>query len=162
MGYPISTKAIEIAHNLANQLLQRGSAGTLATLNSGPITVTEAFDASGYPTITFGTLTSASLGAFIRVIPEPWPLGTDVLGNQSAVYTPDRIQIATEAAPTGVMQTTDFAALLAILGESLTTGCRVETWNSASGTAPSDATFATASNFVASFDSLQYPLTSTM
>jgi hypothetical protein len=160
MGYPISAKAIEIAHNLANQLLQRGSAGTLATLNGGPIPVTEAFDASGYPTITFGTLGSTDLGAFIRVIPQPWPTGTDILGNQSAVYTPTVIQIATEASPDGPLATTDFAAFLAILGESVTTGCRVETWNSASGTAPSDATFATPSNFVAAFESLQYPLVS--
>jgi hypothetical protein len=160
MGYPISAKAIEIAHNLANNLLQRGSAGPLATLNGGPIPVTELFDTNGLPCIEVGALplASAAVAAFIQVAPYSWPLGQDVLGNAAAVYTPTVIRVAVEAPPTGVMQGADIAILQAILGEADTTGCRVELWNSASGTAPSDTTFNTASNLVSVFENFQYPL----
>ena len=162
MGYPVSAKAQEIAHNLASNLLQRFSAGALATLYGGPIPVTEAFDANGLPTISVGTLTTTSIGAFIQVGPVVWPLGTDILGNPAAIYTPTTIRVAIEASPAGPLQTTDAAILQALQSETAQTGCRIELWTSPSGTAPSDTTFNTASNFVGAFDSFQYPLVSTM
>jgi hypothetical protein len=160
MAYPTSAKAIEIAHDLANYLLQRGSAGALATLFGGPIPVTELFDTAGLACIQVGTVpfTSGAACAFIQVGPYVWPLGTDALGNPAAVYTPTVIRIAVEAPPAGVMQGADIAILAAILGESDTRGCRVELFNSASGTAPSDTTFNTASNLVTVFENFQYPL----
>jgi hypothetical protein len=162
MGYPVSAKAQEIAHNLASNLLQRLSAGPLATLYGGPVPVTEAFDGNGLPTITVGTLGSTDIGAFIQVAPVTWPLGTDILGNPAAIYTPTTIRLAIEAPPDGPLQGADIAILQALLSEMAQTGARVELWQSASGTAPSDTTFNTPANFVSAFDSLQYPLVSTM
>lgn len=158
MGYPISAKAVEMAHNLADNLKQRGSAGPLATTYGGPIPVTEAFDSAGLPTISIGTLTAGDEGAFIQVGPASWPLGTDVLGNAAAVYTPTVIRIAIEAiSGAGVLPVTQ-ALLQVLLSEAANTGARVELWNSATGTAPSDTTFNTASNLVNAFENFQYPL----
>jgi hypothetical protein len=159
MGYPISAKAIEIAHNLADNIKQRGSAGPLATLYTSAIPVVEAFDTNGLPTIAVGNVAaSTDVGIFIQVGPQVWPLAQDVLGNTAAIYTPTVIRIAVEASPDGPMQTTDFAILMAVLGDAIQTGARVEFWNSASGTAPSDTTFNTPSNLVTSFENFQYPL----
>ncbi len=158
MAYPTSSKAQGIAHDLADKLRQRGSAGSLATAYGGAIPVVEGFDANGNPTISIGTLTAGSEGAFIHVEAQPWPLGTDALGLAAAVYSPTVIQVAIEAiSALGVLPVT-LALLTTILGEAAERHCRLELWTETSGTAPSITTFNTASKQQAAFEDFQYPM----
>lgn len=159
MAYPVSAKAIEIAHNLASNLLQRGSAGLLSTTYGSAVPVVESFGSTGLPLISFGLLTSTNKGALIRVGPYNWNLGTDILGNTAAIYTPTLIQIGIELAPNGVMELVANSSLFqAILSECANTGCRVEIWGSASGSTVTEANAFTSGTLETWFENFQYPM----
>jgi hypothetical protein len=155
MAYPISAKAIAIAHNLASNLTQRFS--TDASLSGSANGVVEGFDSNGNPTIKAGSGTATQANFFIRVEPQAWG-GTDVLGNASNIFTPTVIQIAWEAVSGAGANPLSVQEKISLLGESLPTGCRVEVWESATGIAPTVTTLGTPSNRQAVFESLQYPL----
>jgi hypothetical protein len=169
LSYPKSSKASAISANLASNILQRGSAGPVATAFGAALPVVESFGAAGDPLISIGTLTTGAVGALIRTIAQPWPLSTDILGNAANVFTPTVVQIALEAEPAGgfsvlATQIARFPVLLAILGEALSTGARVELWASASGSTITETTLNAAITTGAAallgiYENFQNPLT---
>lgn len=147
-----TSKAIQLARRLTDQLKLRLSS----------LTVAESFDASGNPLITVGTLSTGVKGALVRVVSEA-TIQKNSIGLDQTVFTPHIVQVMTEAnyastldSVADVLTTLEKASLYAPAFES---GAAVEVWETANGTAPSEAAFATASNKkgVLSPD-LQYPL----
>jgi hypothetical protein len=98
--------------------------------------------------------------AFIRIKVQS-TLATDVLGLAQQVYTPHVAQVVFEANPAGGAgaDVGTWATRLAILGALLRTGVRVEIYFSANTVAVSSAGITGTPEV---FDSLQYPLMSTM
>jgi hypothetical protein len=112
----------------------------------------------GNPVTTFAQ--SAALAAtpgdkivVIRVRPISWPLTKDVFGNAATIFCPTVVQICTETNPgynaggaTGALLADVLSAadLLPVLAECARTGCIVEWFQTAYGTAPSVAAIDTA------------------
>lgn len=140
MAYTTPSKAIELAHQIADVLKVRQS-----------LTVTESFDTDGNPLISVGTLTAGSAGATIKIQPVAWPLANDILGNAANIYSPSKIMLGTEAR-TGNGGWMTHAQLLPLLGEALLHGALLEWYETSSGTAPTVANTVFASgNLIASF-----------
>lgn len=138
----LSFKAQPIAHKLADILKARG------------YTLTESFDTDGYPLVSVGPGTNGGKNAIFKVLPTGWPLQTDVLGNTANSYGPHSVLIATEAdsAGTGIAAASGWQFLADMLFQGMLTGCHIDIYQSANGTAPTASTFSTASNLKASFD----------
>lgn len=116
-------KAIAIAHELADRLKFRSAA--LAAL-----TFVESFDTDQNPLIAIGTQASTDSEAYlIKVMPTPWPLAQDILGNSALQYTPHQIKILKEASATGVTS----ADLLQIYAQVADMGCEVKLYESSHG-----------------------------
>lgn len=145
----IAYKPQALAAELASRLLQRGFAPKQTS------------DVDGYPLVSVGPGTAGGQNAVIKVMSAAAPLAKDALGNVANIYTPDVMMIALEAGAVGA-SLLDATHLLQIMADATEFHTRVELWNSANGTAPSAATFATAANFKAAWDSIKYPLLSTM
>lgn len=99
-------------------------------------TLAESADASGNPTIAFGSLTAG--GAFIRVkgIDEG---GVDALGNTARIYAPHVVQVCLEESATSdvaVMTSVVFAEVLALCTHS---GAQIEIYFCDNGETPSAA-----------------------
>lgn len=99
---------------------------------------------AGDPVINIGTGADRSASATIRVVPFPAPLAKDILGLTSPQVALHVVQLATEANFAG---TTDNIAdnltrqqLMNILGPCVGTGCKVEWYEEADGTGPSETT----------------------
>ena len=149
----INSKAIAIAHEIADELAKRLS-----------ITVTEGFDTNGNPTILAGAASAGSTGAFIRVKTD-WSDNSaqvDGLGFAQRVYTPHIVQVAFEAnyagATDNVADTNAWPVLLPVLGTVLARGAKTEVWLETYGSAPSVTTFDTANKKKAEFRDLYNPL----
>jgi len=143
-----SAKSLKLAQELSNYLDQRGYAPTLK------------FDSDSNPLILCGSGTPGADNVCIKVMPRDWPLAKDVLGNTAFQYTPSTVMVALEATDDGEITLDSATFIWPILGECFMRGARTELWQEANGTAPTASTFATPSNLVASFESLQYPLVS--
>lgn len=115
------------------------------------------------PTLSIGTGVAGTPNAFIKVKPATWPLAQDVLGNAARIYTPHLIQVVLEGNPTAGAgaDVNGWDLLLPLLGEVLGKGTKVEMYNTANGTAPTEAGAITG-NLKASWDDLYNPLTSSM
>lgn len=119
-------------------------------------------DASGFPTLSVGSLVSDAQGAFIRIQEnEGAQIGTDSLGNAQRVYTPHIIQIVVEQLAGNTGTTVILAKnLMLVLGASMQHGTRVELYETNHATAPSVSGITGTPKQV--WDSLRFPLTSTM
>jgi hypothetical protein len=148
----LNAKSGEISAKLAGYLAVRLPA----------LALVQSTDTDGYPLISIGAGTAGGANAIIKVLPQNWPLATDVFGNAANSYGPNSILVATEADSTssGADPLTP-AQLLPILAQVALMGTHIDWYQSASGTAPTAATFATATNLKASFDTdVYYPLIS--
>lgn len=152
MAY-VNHKSLSLANNLASKLAQR-----LAPSALGSLGVTQGFDSSGYPTITVGLNVAGDAGCVIRIMPQSWPLATDVFGNAANVYTPDVLQVAWEAeAAAQASWINSVAVRAAILFEAALMGTQVQQFHSSNGTAPSTSAMTGTPDSV--FDpNLQYPM----
>lgn len=152
MAYTNPSKAIALAHEMADKLKIRFSS----------LTVTEAFDTDGAPYITINDATAAAgeQNMLVKVSPETWPLALDVLGNAANIYSPSKVQIVTELSATAGQTLLSGANILALLGECLSRGAKVEWYMSTNGAAPGLADI-TASKLKGTFyPDLYNPLTS--
>lgn len=142
-------KSLAIARELADELSKRT---TLA--------VTQGVDSNGNPTIRVGTGVIGAPGGFYIVKPLDWPNVTNVIGQVQPVYTPDMIQLCTEANPAGGAgaDINSPAQLLLLLAPALRRGCVFEWYNSANGVAPSAAGIT--GTPAATFDDLYWPIVS--
>ena len=150
MAITVTQKALDIAADLASDWKLRLSALALA----------QSSDTDGCPVITLGTNVAGSDGAVIKVLPLVTFL-LDALGNAQPVYSPHKIQIVTEADPTGGSGADPVTAntLMQVFGETLRKGTIVEWYQSANGTAPSVSAI-TAGNLKSTFSNLYNPTTS--
>ena len=128
-------------------------------------------DSNGWPVLTINPTSNASwvsgqTYAVIRIQTVTTPM-TDVFGNTDLVVAPMLVQLCVEGNTTaaGALPATSnandvlpFAVELAILGELLQIGSNVQVYNSQAGVEPTTSLMI-AANLVASFQSLQYPLT---
>lgn len=145
MAFVSNYKAIELAHELAAKLTQR--------LN-GALALTEGFDADGCPTISIGSGSAGQKNFFIKLANVDWALAKDSLGLSAGAYGPEVVMLATEAnyagATDNVADILDLQNLLNVIALCVQTGCQVQWYQSASGTAPTTSTVA-AANLKASF-----------
>ncbi|MDE2425613.1 MAG: hypothetical protein KGO96_06865 [Elusimicrobia bacterium] len=159
MAFPSSPfRHTQIARQLADKL----------TLRLSSLGVAQSNDSNGNPVLTIGSSSWATGHQYlvIRVVMVA-SIQVDVLGLSQTVYTPETIQIFVEGntAGTGSPQpsTSDFNSVLsfanelAVMGEVLRYGTRVEVWDSGSGVQPA----AGSGTLKASFDDLINPLTAT-
>lgn len=126
-----STKALELAANLAANLAQR--------LPS--FLITQSTNSDGEATILIGAAAAGSEGARIRVQSAENPLGKDVLGLTANVYSPTIVKVGFEANPAGGAgaDVNTLATMAPILGECFATGARVEVYASSNTDNPDDA-----------------------
>lgn len=140
MAYTVPSKAIAMAHELADKLKLR-FAGKV---------VTESFDTDGLPLISIsdGTPVAGEMNLVVKIAMYNWPLARDVLGNAANIYSPLVAQIASETDSTSNILG---VSVLPLIGELALRGLGIDWYKSASGTVPTATTFATPSNLVASF-----------
>ena len=145
-----SYKSIVLADELANELVKR----------CAPLAVVQGVDSSGNSTITVGTNAAGSPGCFIRLMPVVYPNSFNVIGQASTIYTPDVLQLVTEANPAGGAgaDINTVAQLLSFLAPSLRKGTTFEWYLSANGTPPSVS--AITGTPAGTFDDLYWPLIS--
>ncbi len=101
--------------------------------------LTEGFDASGNPTMTIndGTAATTEQNFFIRTIEQPVPTNAvDSLGLTQQSYGPHVIQIAMETSTVALLGFPTDANRLAVFGEVLRVGAKVEVYLSANGVVP--------------------------
>ncbi len=140
-----SAKATSAANQLKSDLVARGYAVVLG------------LDSVFNPTLSVGTLTTGSQGAFLRIKPLD-TIMLDVLGLAQNSFTPHVVQIALEESASAGLPFLTPANFTKILGESMKTGMRVEVYMRTTGTAPA-VTDITAANLLVTWDtSIQYPL----
>lgn len=106
-----------------------------------PLASSQSVAADGNPLLSFGPGTAGGANVIIKVLPQPWPTATDIVGNAANVYSPTEIQIVTEANPASGAGADDLTPqqVLYILGAIMQPGTRVEWYQSAAGTAPTAA-----------------------
>ena len=115
-------KASQLAKKLKQELQLRPGLSSL--------TFTTGVSSDGSPTIQIGTLATGTASAFIKIVPQDWPLAKDILGNAQNPYATHTIKLLTETAPGGTLtegqkhQLTGAAALL---------GCELKRYQSTSG-----------------------------
>ncbi len=153
-------KALALAGELVSELAQRQSA----------LAVTLSYDTDGSPLVRVGAAAASATGALVpgvlyKIMPLPWPLALDILGNASPVYTPHIVKVNIEANYAStvdtVADTNTPAQLLMFLGLALSRGCRVDLYVSAFGTSPNVTDLADATKLVASYNpDPKYPMTS--
>lgn len=145
-----SYKSIVLAAELANELVKR----------CAPLAVTTGVDSSGNSTITVGTNVAGTAGCFLRIMPVVYPNSFNVIGTASTIYTPDVLQLVTEAnnAAGAGADINTVAQLIAFLAPSLRKGTTFEWYLSANGTAPSVSAITGTPS--ATFDDLYWPLIS--
>lgn len=141
-------KAVQIARQLAEDL----------GLRTG-LAVVKGVDASGNPTISLGTLTAGSQGAFIRVTQES-SIQVDGIGNPQRVYTPHIIQLVLELSTTTKVAIVKEDLLAQVIYDTTKFGTKVELYNSANTVAPSVAGIT--GSPVVTINDLWHPLTSTI
>jgi hypothetical protein len=149
----LKKKATVMNREMANRL----------TLRLPSLTVTEGVDASGNPQITIndGTPAAGEQNFYIRVLELP-SIGVNSVGGAADSFGPHAIQVAMEAtAAAATVALTTAANQLAVMGECLKMGPRVEVYLSANGAAP-DVTTIAAGNLVGTFDSLYFSFVGTM
>lgn len=118
-----TAKAIALAAELADRLKFRSAA--LAAL-----TFVASFDTDANPLIAIGTQASSDARAFlVKVMPVPWLLSQDILGNSAIQYTPHVIKVLKEAASTGVTS----GDILQVLAQVVDMGCEVKLYESSHG-----------------------------
>lgn len=147
MAITVTQKALDIAADLVSALSVRLPA----------LAIVQTVDTDGCPLVRIGAATAGADGALLKVLPVTTFL-SDALGNPQPVYSPHIIDIASEAGGAPVLTA---ATQMAIFGECLRKGTRVQWYQSTNGTSPSVATLV-AGNLVASFDSLYQSGTSTI
>ncbi len=125
MAVSIATEEA-LARDIAEQL----------TTAFGAANVSTGFNASGYPTITYGSLNAGQGGAYIQVVPSDDVSGTDSLGLTQRVYHPHLVQACLEESATTnvfVMISTTFARVANILDN---VGTKIEFFKSANTVTP--------------------------
>jgi hypothetical protein len=142
-----SMKSFEMSREIADVLRKKPSLAGLA--------FTETTGTANDPIISIGPGTTRGKNVVIRLTELTNPTATDSLNLTAGKYGPHVAQLATEANFAG---TTDNIAdniprqmLLDVLGEVIKRGSRVEWWEEADGTAPSETTYNTASKLKASW-----------
>lgn len=145
-----TSKSLALSHELADIIKKRLPA----------LAVSEGFDASSdgpHPTILVGAGTAGSESMFVRVKPIDWSLSQNVIGQTSQVYTPNVIQIVTEANAAATLGCGFFslADILPLLGEILSKGTKVE-WYQSANTNPVDVSDIVSGNLKASFQTSLY------
>jgi hypothetical protein len=153
MSYTNPSKAIELAHELADKLKIRFST----------FTVTEAFDTDGNPyfTIDDGTPATTEMCIIVKVLPVDWALAKDVLGNTANIYSPHKIMLGTEDSASHADYITP-QQLMHVIGEIVGKGTQWEWYKTANGTAPTLANtiFAAAKLKGTFYPDMYNPLTS--
>lgn len=151
MANNYSPKAQALRDELAAELLIKLS--SLAQVKS--------FGAAKECDLAIGVQTAGNDNAFIRIRVQD-SLQTDVLGLAQQVYTPHVAQVVFEANPAGGAgaDVGTWATRLAILGTLLRSGVKVEVYFSANTVLAAAAGITGAPSAV--YDSLQYPMMSTM
>lgn len=139
----MAAKQVELALSLSQSLKRRG------------YTVVEGFDTSTspgapWPTLALGAGTAGSQSAFIRVKPID-SIGTDSVGLTQRSFGPHVIQLVLETSTIANVALMTEANELAILGEILGRGTRVELYMSAN-TNPVDVADITSGNLKATWD----------
>jgi hypothetical protein len=148
-------KALELARAIREALALR-----LAT-NSVVVDSDISFDTDESPYFQVGTGIAGAKGGIIKVRPIVWPLAKDIFGNTATIFTPHVIQIVTEGNPIGGggADVNDYPTLIAMLGEAIVHGTKVEWYMTANTVAPVAASII-AGNLKASFDNLYFPMVS--
>jgi len=123
-------KALEMARELQDRLAKRGLSLTVADV---------AFDSSlSQPYIKIGPGVDGDGSFLIRLKPIEWPLAKDILGLDQTVYTPHKAQLAVEAGAAVDFGYAVTADLVAVMGEVMSLGCRVEMIVTPNGTGIND------------------------
>lgn len=146
-----SKKAQALSREIGDKLKKRLSA----------LTFVQSFDTDSNPVWTIGPDTTTTQSAIIKIKPTDWTLAKDALGNAANMYANHTVQLVTEKSVigTGAGDYLTLPTLLALLGEILSLGCKVEWYQDTNGTAPTLADI-TAAKLIASYDSLYNPLIS--
>jgi hypothetical protein len=144
-----TARAIAWRDDLASELAKRLS-----------LTVTKSFASDGAPALLVGAAAGGADGFYLKLTPVS-TIAKDVLGLSQNVYTPHVAQVAFEAdyagATDSVANVVTQKTQLTILGCLVAKGVKVEWYESATGTAPSESTIV-AGNLKASFEiHPQYP-----
>lgn len=156
-------KALCIANELADRMKVRPALNTLG--------VGQATDTDLNPIITIGVvdLTATPVAAttvaaaLVKVEPLAWPLAQDILGNTALQYTPHVIRILKEAGPAGTPTGGGLSssAVLELLAQCAGMGCRVEIYETTSGSGVVLADIDAATKLVDAYDpSAYYPVIS--
>lgn len=142
----MSQKAQEVAIQLLEDLRARWKGLTGLAVNG------LTYDTDGGALIVVGGIATGAGGLF-KIMPYPWPLPTNSIGQAQPVYTPTVIMLCTEAPPTSQTPFT-FDTMIA---EALKCNTLFQHYVRPNGTFPVPAEFTPARlNF--QFDHLRYPL----
>lgn len=132
MAYTVPKKAQDLALFLF---------GKLQLLLGASIAATNGSASDGNPLLTFGAGSPGGVNAVIKLLPQPWPTATDIIGNAANTYSPTLIQLVTEANPAGGAGADVLTPqiVLYLLAATTVLGTRVEWYQSANGVAPTTA-----------------------
>ena len=148
-------KAMEIAMNLRDELAMRTGLATVLSFEALSADVSDG--STLHPVILVGTDVGTTAGCRVAVKPIEWPLAKDVLGLQSAVYTPHEILVGFEAPAAGPVEATSLALKLQIIGAIVQQGCRVKIFESPTTDFFDTADFTTA-QYKGTFEDIKYPM----
>lgn len=149
-------KALAMADELVSEIKQR----KLVLGLDASVT----FDTDQNPLVKIGTGAAGAKGALVKIMPIDVPHAKDILGLQSAVYTPHVIKVAFEAITVNGggadVDPNTWVEKLTILGMLVKRGTRVELYESAAADSP-DADDMVEAKLKATFEpSTQYPMIS--
>ena len=134
----MAAKQVELAVSLSDSLKRRG------------FTVVQGFDTNGLPTVALGAGTAGSQSAFIRVKAVD-SIGQDSLGLTQRSFGPHVIQVVLETSTIANVALLTEVNKLAVMGEVLGRGTRVELYMSANTNAV-DVSDITTGNLKATWD----------
>jgi hypothetical protein len=156
-SYVPSAKAIAFQRDLAAAIEARFADPAYGI--SGEVVIksfSEATGLEGAPLITVKASSAGNVDAILR-IEQVGTLAKDILGLPQTVFTPHICKLIVDDNTMSVPKFTKL--LLAIGGECIARGIKLEVYEVASVT---EGGFDTASNLKAVYDSVQYPLLSTL
>ncbi len=129
-------KAQALAATIADELLTRIPGLASPPTGFTAASLVQGSDTDGNPYILIGDGTAGHGNVIIKVMPQPWPLALDALGNSAIQYTPHQVEVGWEAVSGAGADPLTTAGKLLVFGCVALRGTKVLTFESATGTAP--------------------------